>query len=109
VKREEFEAEEFDFIQAVKSSALYQKIKALSEEIDKDGELKSLSRKRNDLFGKAVNREDGAEKEKIRKEAKQADEALLSSPKRKEYLFYYEKRQKILNHLTAKITEEVLL
>lgn len=109
MKREEFEAEELDFIQDVKSSPLYRKIQELSDQIDKDEELKKLSEKRNSLFAKAIDRSEGEEKEAILKEAKEADKLLLSSPKRKEYLFYYGKRQKILNHLTSKLTQEIRL
>lgn len=109
MKKEEFEAEEFDLIYQVRQSALYHKIKSLSAEIDKDEELKNLSKERDDLFAKARNRTDSLEKEKVIQEAKEKDSLLRNNKKRKEYLYYYNKRQRILNHLTAKLTQEIRL
>ncbi len=109
MKKEEFEAEEFDFIYQVKQSALYSKIKSLSDEIDKNEKLKNLSKERDNLFAKARNRPDSPEKEKVIQEAKEKDNLLLNNEKRKEYLYYYNKRQRILNHLTAKLTQEIRL
>ena len=109
MNREEFEAEEFDFIDKVRQTALYRKIKELSDEINQDDELKKLSQERDALFAKARERKDGEEKEKAIQSAKEKDTKLLNSEKRREYLFYYNKRQRILNHLTSKLTQEIRL
>ena len=46
---------------------------------------------------------------RIIQEAKEKDSLLRNNKKRKEYLYYYNKRQRILNHLTAKLTQEIRL
>lgn len=104
----EFQEEEFAFLEKVKTSEEYQRMKKLSREIEEDPELTSLAKRRDALFLEAENEKDPSKKQALLRQFKEEDDALRSSPKMKEYLSLYQQVRKILVALQDSLTKEIL-
>lgn len=103
----EFAEEEFQFIEALKNSSLYQEMKSLSNKIDDDPELVSLSQKRDSYLQEADKEKDPEKKKALLIEFNKTDEELRSKPLMKEYLERYQQIRHLLNHLSDELTKEI--
>lgn len=105
----EFQEEEFSFLEHLKGTDEYQRMKALSKEIEEDERLTSLAKERDALFLSANYEEDEAKKHALLLEFKKKDDALKEDPKMKEYLALYQEIRHLLVSLSDRLTKEILL
>lgn len=103
---EQFIQEEEQFLQAIKESELYQKMKELSSAIDHDSALRSLAEKRNFLYEQA-GYYTGEKREELLKEFKKTDDEFKANPIVKEYLENYRKLKRILNAVSDSFMKEL--
>lgn len=99
---ETFYLEELDFIDSLKDSPQYQRLKELSKEIDEDEELVSLAKRRDDYYQRAYAFE--VPPQELLIEAKRCDDEIHSHQSVKEYMKVYKEIKDIL-----KIVEEGIL
>ncbi len=102
-----FIEEEFDFLESVKNSSLYQEMVSLAKKIDEDEELSSLAKKRDDFFLLADQEKDKERKREYLLQFKEQDDLLRNSPLMKEYLEKYNVLRQLLNHLQDGLTKEM--
>ncbi len=98
----EFYLEELDFIEEIKSSDSYLKLKRLSKEIDDNKTLNALAKERDECYQLANDAKDDNKSLLIK--AKKLDDGLRNHPLVKEYLKQYQEVKNIL-----KIIEEGIL
>lgn len=103
----EFTENEFQFIEELKSTKIYQRMKALSKEMNEDEYLLSLSNERDSYLEKADHCNDKKEKQKLLIKFNETDEKLRKTPKMKEYLELYQQLQKVLLRLSDSLTKEI--
>ncbi len=102
-----FIEEEFDFLESVKNSSLYQEMVSLAKKIDEDEELSSLAKKRDNFFLLADQEKDKEKKREYLLQFKEQDDLLRNSPLMKEYLEKYNALRQLLNHLQDGLTKEM--
>ena len=102
-----FIEEEFDFLESVKNSSLYQEMVSLAKKIDEDEELSSLAKKRDNFFLLADQEKDKEKKREYLVQFKEQDDLLRNSPLMKEYLEKYNALRQLLNHLQDGLTKEM--
>lgn len=105
----EFQEEEFSFLEHLKGTDEYQRMKALSKEIEQDEKLTSLAKERDALFLSANNEEEESKKHALLLEFKAKDDMLREDPKMKEYLALYQKIRHLLVSLSDRLTKEIQL
>ena len=102
---EQFKQEEEDILEKIKSSSYFKNAQELSLEISSNPELIALSKKRDDAYVVAATTEDLRHKKEI--EAKEANDALLSSDLVKKYMENYRAVKDILNRINDGILKEL--
>ncbi len=101
----QFIEKEEDITKAILSSDIYLQMKALSQEIDANDEIRALAEERDDLYFQSANERDEKKKREILIKAKEKDDKIQSFDIVKEYNMLYRKLRKILNHMTDSISE----
>ncbi len=105
----EFQNEEFEFLENLKNSSLYQRMKQLSREINYDENLNKLAEERDSYLAKADSEQDPIKKRELLITFNQKDNELRSSPLMAEYLSLYQSLRSILTHLADALTKEIKL
>ncbi len=105
----EFQIEEFEFLENLKNSSLYQRMKELSRMINADEELNHLAEERDSYMALADKEEDDEKKHELLVLFNQKDNELRSSVLMKEYLSIYQSLRAILTNLADALTKEIKL
>lgn len=105
---QEFSELELKFLSDLKESDLYKEYKSLSLMIDKNEELNTLSKERDELVKKADSESDYDNKRTLLKQYLDKQAEIENNPLMKEYLEKYEKIRKILNHLSDGLNKEII-
>lgn len=105
----EFQEEEFSFLEHLKGTDEYQRMKALSKEIEQDEKLTSLAKERDALFLSANAEKEERKKHALLLEFKAKDDMLREDSKMKEYLSLYQKIRHLLVSLSDRLTKEIRL
>ena len=104
---EQFKQEAEDILEKIKSSSYFKNAQELSLEISSNPELIALSKKRDDAYVVAATTEDMDLRHKKEIEAKEANDALLSSDLVKKYMENYRAVKDILNRINDGILKEL--
>jgi cell fate (sporulation/competence/biofilm development) regulator YlbF (YheA/YmcA/DUF963 family) len=105
----EFQIEEFEFLENLKNSSLYQRMKELSRMINADEGLNHLAEERDSYMALADKEKDDEKKHELLVLFNQKDNELRSSPLMKEYLSIYQSLRAILTNLADALTKEIKL
>jgi cell fate (sporulation/competence/biofilm development) regulator YlbF (YheA/YmcA/DUF963 family) len=105
----EFQNEESEFLENLKNSSLYQRMKELSRTINADESLNLLAEERDSYMALADKEEDPNKKHELLVTFNKKDNELRSSPLMAEYLSLYQTLRSLLTHLADALTKEIKL
>lgn len=103
----EFLNEEFEFLEKVKSSSLYQRMITLSKQIDTDKRLVSIAEERDSFLQQAEKEKDSIRKKELLLSFNKKDNELRETPLMAEYLSLYQTLRLLLTRLADSLTKEI--
>lgn len=104
---QEFIIEELNFLDHIKESNLYKTCKNLSFQIDNNEQLHRLNKEKEQILLQADQEKDQSKKRDLLIAYAKKDDEIRLHPLMQQYLNYYEKIKKILNHLTDGLIKEI--
>ena len=103
----EFLEEEFKFLEMLKNTSVYRRMKELSKEISLNVDLTELASERDSYLEQASNEENAEKKHDLLVLFNKKDNELRSHPLMKEYLALYSSIHSRLSHLSNLLTKEI--